>query len=274
MAESEAFVSGQVVAIWRYPVKSMRGEEIEATEVTEGGLLGDRALALVDAETGKVASAKNPRRWPNLFEFQSAYLEPPRTGASLPQVQITLPDGSALITDQEDVEARLCAAVGRAVHLARSASERAVAEEYQPDHDWLPHPDEVLEFTLPPGTFFDCAPIHLVTTATLEQLRSIAPASRFEIPRFRPNFVIQPAPGSAGFVEDRWIGRTLELGDVVLRMDMPCARCVMTTLAQGDLPKDPTVLRTAVQGNRGNVGVYASVIRGGRVRKGDNVALS
>jgi uncharacterized protein YcbX len=272
MAESHASVTGQVRAIYRYPIKSMRGEELDASEVMQRGLLGDRALALVDAETGKVVSAKNPRRWPNLFEFRSAYVEPPRAGESLPPVRITLPDGKTLRTEQEDIETRLSAAVGRQVRLARSAIEGAAAEGYWPDHDWLPLPDEVFEFTLPAGTFFDCATVHLVTTATLEQLRSIAPASRFETPRFRPNLVIQPA--NAGFVENHWIGRTLELGNVLLRIDGPCPRCVMTTLAQGDLPKDPMVLRTAVQENQGNVGVYASVIRGGRVRKGDEVFLS
>src|ERR687884_1792810 len=93
---------GSVVALWRYPVKSMMGEELNATAVTDRGLLGDRAFALVDAETGKVASAKNPRRWPNLFDFRAAYAEPPGDGP-LPPVRITLPDGETLTTDQADV---------------------------------------------------------------------------------------------------------------------------------------------------------------------------
>src|SRR5437764_12120118 len=91
-------VLGSIVALWRYPVKSMLGEELNATEVTERGLLGDRALALVDAETGKVASAKNPRRWPNLFDFRAAYIEGPRESGSLPPVRITFPDGDDVTT--------------------------------------------------------------------------------------------------------------------------------------------------------------------------------
>src|SRR5262249_32935390 len=130
------------------------------------------------------------------------------------------------------------------------------------------------EFPLPPGTFFDGASVHLVTTATLDRLRALAPASRLEVPRFRPNFVIEVTDGSDGFVEDRWIGRSLALGDALLKIDRPCPRCVMTTLSQGSLPKDPNVLRVAVQENGGNVGVYASVVRGGRVRRGDTVGLS
>ena len=87
--------AGRVVAIWRYPVKSMMGEELNATLVTERGLQGDRAMALVDVETGKVASAKNPRQWPNLFDFRAAYVEPPvdAGSSSSPSIRITMPDG-------------------------------------------------------------------------------------------------------------------------------------------------------------------------------------
>jgi uncharacterized protein YcbX len=265
---------GRVVAIWRYPVKSMIGEELDVIEVTERGLLGDRGYALVDAETGKVVSAKNPRRWPNLFDFRAAYPEPPRDARSLPPARITLPDGGVLTTDEADAESRLSAGVGRPVRLARSAVEGATAEGYWPDHDWLAQRDEVFEFSLPPGTFFDGAAVHLVTTATLDRLQALTSTSRFEVPRFRPNFVIEPTDGSAGFVENGWIGQTLELGEVRLRIDGPCPRCVMTTLSQGSLPRDPAVLRTAVQENEGNIGVYATVARGGRVHRGDAVRLS
>jgi len=273
MAASHVSTVGRVVGIWRYPVKSMMGEELNATAMTDRGLPGDRAFALVDVETGKVASAKNPRRWPTLFDFRAAYVEPPGDDRPLPPVRITLPDGETLTTDQADAEPRLAAAVGRPVRLARAGSGAVTAEGYWPDHDWLAHRDEVFDFPLPPGTFFDCAAVHLVTTATLDRLRGMSPASRFEVPRFRPNFVIELTDGSDGFVENGWVGRTLTLGGVQLRIDGPCPRCVMTTLSQGSLPKEPGVLRTAVQENGGNVGVYASVIRGGRIRRGDSVEL-
>lgn len=262
----------RLVAIWRYPVKSMMGEELNASLVTEGGLLGDRAFALVDVETGKVASAKNPRRWPNLFDFRAAYVESPAENRPLPPVRITLPDGETVTTDQRDVESRLGAGIRRPVRLARGARQNATAEGYWPDHDWLAQRDQVFEFPLPPGTFFDGAMVHLVTTATLDRLQFLSPAARFDVLRFRPNLVIES--DKIGFVENDWIGRTLTLGDVQLRIDSPCPRCVMTTLSQGSLPKDPAVLRTAVQHNDGNVGVYASVIRGGRIRRGESVALS
>jgi uncharacterized protein YcbX len=92
--------------------------------------------------------------------------------------------------------------------------------------------------------------------------------------RFRPNFVIQTPEGAHGFVENDWIGHSLALGGVRLRIDRPTERCVMTTLPQSDLPKDPGVLRTAVHENEANVGVYATVVQGGKVRRGDAAELS
>jgi uncharacterized protein YcbX len=266
MDATRATTVGRVSAIWRYPIKSMLGESLEAVEVAPQGLQGDRAFALVDAETGKVVSAKDPRRWPNMFAFRAALGEGPG--------RVTLPDGQTVTTDDGDIERRLSDAVGRPVRLARSSFEGATAEGYWPDHDWLDQPDQAFEFPLPPGTFFDGATVHLLTTSTLERLRQITPDSRFEVARFRANFVIETTNGPGGFVEDGWVGRTLSLGDVALRVERPCPRCVMTTLPQGDLPKDPAVLRTAVQNNGGNVGVYASVVRGGRVERGSEVSIS
>ena len=135
--------------------------------------------------------------------------------------------------------------------------------------------DAVTDFELPTGTFFDCATVHLLTTATLDRLRHLYPQGRFEVQRFRPNIVVKPAERTQTFVEDSWVGHTLAVGDEVrLNVSGPCGRCVMTTLAQGDLPMDSGILRTAVQQNRANVGVYATVVRGGTIRCGDRVRLS
>jgi len=234
--------AGSVAAIWRYPVKSMRGEELDGAELTLRGVLGDRGYALIDAQTLKAVTAKNPRRWPGLLRFRSRYLEPPRENAPLPPVQITLPGGATIASNQPDVEEQLSRSLGRAVRLAASASGELLAEGYWPDQDWLPQRDEVFDFPLPPGTFFDAAAIHLLTTATLGRLRELAPAAKIEVPRFRPNLVIDTPAASAGFGEDAWIGRTLEIGSARLRIDGPCPRCVMTTLEQDGLPQDPEVM--------------------------------
>jgi hypothetical protein len=116
--------------------------------------------------------------------------------------------------------------------------------------------------------------VHLLTTATLDRLRELYPQGRFEVRRFRPNIVVQLASGEKGFAENAWIARTLAIGTAVrLNISGPCGRCVMTTLAQGDLSRDPGILRTAAQYNQVNVGVYAAVVRGGTIRRGDPVRL-
>ena len=266
-------VVGQVVSLWRYPVKSMQGEELNASAVTARGLLGDRAFALVDSAEGKVASAKNPRKWPGLFDYRAAFAEPPR-GEQLPPLRINLPDGAPLPGEQADRDRVLSAALGRGVSLRGAAPEAPVLEEYWPDLEGLAHRDAVTDESMPPGTFFDLATVHLLTTATIDRLRELYPQGRFEVRRFRPNVVVVPASGEKGFIENGWIGRTLALGgEVRLRVTGPCPRCVMTTLPQADLPKDHGILRTAVQHNQVHVGVYADVLRGGTLRRGDPVRL-
>ena len=270
--------TGSVVGLWRYPVKSMMGEELNAAEVTERGLVGDRQFAVVDASTGKVAGAKNPRKWGNFFDFRAAYVEPPESGSKLPAVRLALPDGTVVTSEQPDVAQVLSRALGREVAFAEAQhdgeSSAAQAEEYWPDIEGLDYRDTVTEWELPPGTFFDLAVVHLLTTATIERLRVLYPEGRFEVRRFRPNIVVATGPNQQGFVENDWIGHTVAIGDEVrLRITGPCPRCVMTTLPQGDLPKDAGILRTAAQNNHANVGVYADVVKGGTVRRADEVRL-
>ena len=263
-----------VVSLWRYPVKSMMGEELNATEITQRGLLGDRAYALVDSSDGKVATAKNPRKWPRLFEFHATFIEPAHLAAKVPPVRIALPDGATVTSDQRDVNQILSKALNREVTLGAARRGAVKAEEYWPDIEGLDHRETVTDFTLPEETFFDCAVVHLLTTATLDRLRELYPQGRFEVRRFRPNIVVEPASGERTFVENDWIGHTLAIGgEVRLNITGPCSRCVMTTLPQGDLPKDPGILRTAAKHNKVNVGVYAAVLRGGTIRRGDLVKI-
>src|SRR5258706_1021055 len=280
-------MAGKVVTLWRYPIKSMLGEELNATEVTTRGLPGDRAYALVDQATSKVASAKNPRKWPHLFDFRAAFVIPPRPGMPLPAVRITLPDGRVLTTDQSEINQLLSQALQREVTLeaaergqeegvASSSPTRlsAKADEDWPDMEGLDFRDTVTDFALPQGTFFDCATVHLLTTATLERLRDLDPAGRFEVRRFGPNIFVQTPNRVKDFVEDAWIGHTLAIGEAVrLAVTGPCPRCVMTTLPQADLPPSPGIMGPAARHHQVNVGVYASVLAGGTVRRGDPIRV-
>jgi MOSC domain-containing protein len=269
---------GSVAALWRYPVKSMMGEELNSSGVTDRGLLGDRQFAVVDRATGKVGGAKNPRKWGNFFDFRATYPQPPGMGATAPRARIILPDGTEVTTGQTDLEQVLSRVFGRDVAVEEAQPGQrptsATAEEYWPDMDGLDYRDTVTDFDMPAGTFFDIGVVHLLTTATLDRLRALYPQGRFEARRFRPNIVIS-TPEKEGFVENDWVGGTITVGgDVRLAITEPCPRCVMITLPQGDLPKDSGILRTAAQHNGVNVGVYASVLSGGTIHRGDAVTLA
>ena len=292
-----------VAELWRFPVKSMRGERVEVADVDDAGLRGDRAYAVVDSATGKVGSAKHPRLWRDLLRCEARFVEEPAVGAALPPVSIRLPDRSETGSADPDVDARLSALLGHDVQLTTVAPEGNGYLAVWPDIDGV-IPDDIraqiaiddedgrhrddgtltgltLALSSPPGTFFDVAALHLLTASTLTRLGELEPGSRFAVERYRPNVVV--AGDLEPFAENSWTGTTLTIGDAVAAsVVMPTMRCIMTTLAQGDLPRDDGVLRAVARHNRVDlpglgtwscVGAYAVVDRSGRVRLGDEVAL-
>jgi MOSC domain-containing protein len=289
---------GTISALSRFPVKSMQGEPLTVAQVTEGGVLGDRAYALVEVDTGKVLSGKTPRLGTQLLGCRAAFVASPQLGDELPPVRITLPDGASVTSDSRDFDATLSRFLGREVALRSAAPEDFTIDQYHPDiKDLDPegHRDTTTEMKLgaaffaeagmpspaPAGAFFDLFPVSVLTTSTLATLQGLRPDSRFDERRFRMNVVVE-TPGD-GFVENGWPGRTLELGGTVrLTVFIPDPRCVMTTLAQDDLPQDNDILRTLAQHNRLDVGdglrpcagVYAIVEATGSTQQGDRVALA
>jgi uncharacterized protein YcbX len=264
------------------------GRGLDQVSVSDRGFLGDRAYALIDKESSKVGSAKNPRRWPKLLDFRAAFQEPPLADRSPPAVRIEFPDGHGSVSsDSPDVNDRLSRAFNRAVILSSVAPAAPSLEEYWPDIDGLAHRETVTDETIglgaPPGTFFDFAAVHLVTSATIAALSRAYPQGRFDWRRFRPNILADS--DAEGFPENDWVGRRILIGaELTLGVLIPCARCVMTTLSQGDLPLDSGILRAAAQHNNvmiapmgqamPSVGVYAKVLTGGVVRRGDQVRLA
>src|SRR5436853_1273517 len=180
----------------------MMGEELDASHVTGRGLVGDRAYALVDRLTGKVASAKNPRKWGTLFDFRASFVEPPTLDGKMPVVRIALPDGKSISSDQPEVDSLLSQAIGAEVTLMSASLEKPGYEEYWPDIEGLANREKVTEELMPPQTFFDLATIHVLTTATIDRLRELYPQGRFEVRRFRPNVVVEPSPAVKDFVEN------------------------------------------------------------------------
>jgi uncharacterized protein YcbX len=284
-------VSGTVAELWRYPVKSMRGERLAASEVGWSGLVGDRVYALVDGESGKVCSAKHPRLWGRLLECEAWYPEAPAAAGPC-EVGIRLPDGTETGSRDPDVDARLSAFAGRRVSLTSVApttsSYLAVWPEGLMPEEFLARvavpgaeEDEGALTELPSAAalegFFDVAALHVVVSSSVARLGELEPDSEFEVTRFRPNVVLDGEV--APFAENEWAGRSIDLGPVVRASVMiPTMRCVMTSLAQGGLPRDNKVLRALSRHNRlalpamgtwSCLGAYASVVATGTVAVGD-----
>jgi uncharacterized protein YcbX len=291
-------IVGSVAGLWRFPVKSMRGERLAQAELTARGLVGDRAYALIDTDTGKVVSAKSVRLFPGILNCQAAFVAPPQAGHAPPPVRITLPDGATVTSDASDVDHVLSACFGRKVTLAQVAPDDFTIDQYHPDIEGAvptSQRDTVvaqklgaalfaelgMDSPVPAGVFFDAFPLTVLTTSTLARLNELQPQTRFDERRFRMNVIV--ATTAAGFVENDWVGRALTIGEAAqLRVTMPDGRCVMTTLAQDELPQDAGVLRALAQHNRLNVsgmgnspcaGVYAVIAAEGTIRTGDRVTL-
>ena len=290
---------GSVATLWRFPVKSMGGEQLRDVEVTERGVLGDRAYALIDKDTGKVVSAKSAKLFPKMLDCKAAFVEPPRRGSDLPPVQILLPNGTTVRSNSGEVDRVLSAHFKRNVTLGRVAPEDFTIDQYHPDVEGADpggnrdtvvaaklgsalFADLKMESPVPVGSFFDVFPLSVLTTSTLAQLDEVQPQSRFDQRRFRMNVIVKTE--RSGFVENGWVGHKLGLGDGArLNVTLLDPRCVMTTLAQDGLPQDTDVLRTLVRHNREQVGdlgqypcagVYAVVAAPGTVRIGDRVVLN
>jgi uncharacterized protein len=276
---------GTVAALRRYPVKSMLGEDLAASDVTFTGLAGDRQLAVLSRTTGKIASAKLPRLWRDLLTLSAAAGEVTGDGA----VRITLPAGKTVWSSDADIDAVLSDLLDQPVTLTATplpgaALDRAVPEAVLRDGVEAPVPAELMEIGGggPPGTFVDFAPLHLLTTSTLDQIAELSPYRRADLERYRPNIVVRTS--APGFVENDWLERILHVGtELVLRVIARTPRCAVPTLAHGALPRSPDALRVLAHHNRVApldsldpepcAGVYAEVLRPGRIRTGDAVRL-
>jgi len=260
---------GTIGAITRYPVKSMAGESLNSAVVTSSGLAGDRGYALMDND-GRIGTAKIQRKWAPVFRSRARYVEEPH-GDGLPLVEITLPDGERVMSDDHDIDGIFSELLGFDAKLITEAPMPLKLES--PPLGQVPASDNdpTVDFPVVNG-FFDLGSLHLLTTATLAKLSELSPGTRFEPRRFRPNFVVQSPPDVTGFTENDWPGQIVGIGDQVrIKIMMPSIRCVVTTLPQDDLPGEPSVLTTAAAHNNANVGVYALVEQGGTVRRGDEV---
>jgi uncharacterized protein YcbX len=239
-------IVGRVAELWRYPVQSMQGEALREATIWANGMPGDRAWGVLNPAEGKLAAAaKGKKPWRDLIRWQARFLREPAKSQPNAPVEIRLPAGETIGSDAPDRDARIAAALGAPTQLVA----RHIGNQT-----------------------YGYASLHLLTTASLAALSRHYPAGRFEPARFRPNIVIDSGD-LAGFIEQDWIGARLSLGEAELEVADHCLRCVLTTLPQGELPLDPGILKASTEANERRAGIYAAVIKTGRIRVGDPVRL-
>jgi len=283
-------IVGRIKELWRFPVKSMGGEQLREATLTPRGIPGDRGWALRDEKSGEVRGAK---KMPALMRCTATYVEQP-AGDSIPPARIELRGGMSVLSTDPVVNGLLSALLGRSVAIwPQQPADRLDFYRRHPDNADLavelrellgrlpdePMPDlkglppEIFEFTSPLGTYFDAFPLHLLTTSSLREIASFNLAASFDVRRFRPNILIESEPELTGYAENGWAGGELAIGDTRIAVTIPAMRCVMTTLEQPGVPKDPSVLRTIVRDSGQTLGVYGNITRGGRIGLGDAITL-
>ena len=304
---------GTVQQIWRYPVKSMAGQKLTSTDVGTLGIPGDRGWAIKcqekselktgtripllmqcsseyctepvngdiphvaitfpdgarvlssDADIDEKLSAvlgTQVKLWPRQPATDKEHYRRPGATARILAPLTDVPGFRSLLptlTKLPNIDATL-----------RSSFSRT-PDEPIPDISNLPR--ELFEFTSPLGTYFDAFPIHVLTTASLAAMAAKNPAADWDVRRFRPNLFVETVAGLEGLLEADWTGKTLRIGSVEIKCEIPCVRCGMTTNAQKDLPKDNSVLRSIVKEADQNLGSYANVTKPGSVKIADPVEL-
>ena len=232
---------GTVREVWRYPVSSLAGERLRSIDFDRDGVIGDRRYAVVDAATGQPAAPEKEPRW------RAALFLSSRTHDG--QVEIGFPDKCWISLDHPDLLPRLRLHFGFdvAVHpyAVNGGCDTGVAvNRYTP------------------------SPLHLLTTASMEQLSALAQVEDVESRRFRPTVLLECSDGS-GFIEESWIGQPLSIGAVSVHVTEATKRCGMTLIPQPGLTEAPEILRTILRRNRRNLGVYCSINKAGTISAGD-----
>ncbi len=279
---------GTISELWRYPVKSMGGERLDAATLSLRGIPGDRGWAMYDETRAGVTTAK---RVSPLRHCRAHYPVEPVAGEASPPVMITFADGTIVHTDAPGIAQRLSELGGRPLSLRALGATGSAAAPRVASTDDSPETARALMGILPGETepdfgmftpeslralrhdnFFDAYALHLISRTTLRTLQGIAQESDWDAHRFRANIVLD-ADASDGYPEHAWVGRHIRIGKALIEVVMGCPRCVMVTLAGDGLPPDPRIMRTLVRETKHIAGVYMRVAEPGDVRVGDELEL-
>jgi hypothetical protein len=247
----------QVVGLWRYPVKSLQGEAIDAARVEEDGLFGDRRWGIRDQRTGRILTA---RRRPELLGASASY-----DGG---EPVIRLPDGRTVVGPGKRADGQLSEWLASPVSLVASVGGDAGRAEYFADA--TDDTSQAIEWTMPDGRYVDAAPVLLLTTASLRTAARLHPRGAWDPRRFRPNILLDLE--GEGWIEDSWVGQPVQVGAVTLRPTQPCIRCTMVTRSQPGLVADVEVFRTLARHHDGHFGVWSEVLTPGSLSAGDRAS--
>jgi len=223
-----------IISLWRYPVKSLLGEELGNVEVEPRGFRGDRAYAVTDTQ-GKFGSGKNTRRFTridNLFTL-SAKLE--NDG-----VAVQFPNGDVFNSAGSDLNRQLSVYLGQEVILQRE--------------DKTPH--------------FDDGSIHIITSGALNNLQKLVPQLQIDARRFRPNIVIETE-----LSDDDLLGKIIDIDGLSLQVTHKTQRCRMVTLAQYELQDEELVLKAITENSDRDFGIYAKVITPATISTESQIAI-
>jgi uncharacterized protein len=281
-------VVGAIVEIRRYPVKSMQGEFLDSVTLTPLGIDGDRLFAVRDVQTGKILSAKTPKVGAALLSCHARTV--PGSTTKEPTVVVTV-DGAEFEVGDRSIDAALAALLDREVRLERATEQDEAYESYWPEIEGLALSDVTVDLPLSmstaKGTFVDLAALHLLAVSSVEHLQALNADLALRLDRFRPSIALgthEAAPVERlGFVEKDWVNTSATVGEATIAFGAESPRCIMTTLPQPGLPRQPAVLQTIAQHNRvdfggfGNfacLGIYLEVTTGGRISVGDELHLT
>lgn len=282
---------GTVKQIWRYPVKGMAGEQLQQCELGKLGLNGDRIWAIQDTKRQEIQSCKFR---PDLLRASARCRKGDNTGPD-DQVDITLPDGSVVGSDEPHVHKYLSVLTGldSTLEPLRSIDDADFYRRYKKDdHTWLEElkatfdrepgeplpdldnlPEQMQEFVSLPGTFFLVTPFHLITTASLDYMKQLRPDSDWAVERFRPNIVIETLPGMDGLVEQAWLNKTMRISAAKVDCCDAAPRCGAVTRDQATIGKDTDILRSIVKQADQNLGIYGNIIDAGLISVSDEVFI-
>ncbi len=282
---------GTVKELWRYPVKSMQGEQLDKAVIESQGVVGDRYWITRDDTQEELITV---RKKPGLMHCTARYEEEPVSGQQadqVPDVQISLPDGSSFSTGEGSTQ-QLSDFLNTQVSLwplqpkkdqdfyslKSEIGLREVRRQFNIKGK-LPNMGsmswskvfELSRFVTPRGRFYDAYPLHIVTSNAIDKLKSLEPDGDFNVQRFRPNLYIDSTNKSPHIQEWDWLGGKLFIGDTVIYCDSRTIRCSMPSQPQRELEKDSRVVRTLEKHTGRHLGINAEVIKPGKINQGDAV---